>query len=141
MNAAFRTEGALKDEVALAVLLRLASVNVRDICASSSGVIDGFQISCAIGLVFMLGLRRMLSLRVGSGGSVSVRAMRGMDSSSSYEGEGLERSEKDFSVSRMEGAFHEPMEVMDPARALRVFRKEGISSREASSSSCSRCVG
>jgi hypothetical protein len=73
----------LNEDVLLAVLLRLASVNVRDIWASSSGVIDGFQNSWTIGRAVMLGLRRMLSLRVGSSGSVGVRAERDIDSGSS----------------------------------------------------------
>ncbi|KIK97604.1 hypothetical protein PAXRUDRAFT_135963 [Paxillus rubicundulus Ve08.2h10] len=110
-------------------------VKVRDIRASSSGVIDGFQISGAKVLAFTLGLRRMLSLRALSGGSVGDRADFGMASGSSYMGEDLERSKNDLSVSKIDGGLYEPIEVMDPARVLPGLRREGTSSMGAGDSS------
>lgn len=56
-------------------------------------------------------------------------------------GEGFERSKKDLSASRMDGGFQEPMDVVDPARTLRVFRMGGISSGDAASSSRSKLTG
>ncbi|KIK28203.1 hypothetical protein PISMIDRAFT_673882, partial [Pisolithus microcarpus 441] len=97
---------------------------------------EGFQISGMLGLPTTLGLRRTLSLRAESGGSVEDLAGLNMDSSS-CAGEGRGRSMNDRSPSKMEGALYEPAEVIDPALVL-TDRRGWTSSTVGRTSSKSR---